>query len=258
MEYVYTFEQMLKPVSLAPLRQGGLPLHRKAEEAIRRLTEDPEYARGELLPDELTLASRLGVSRGTVRAALMRLVSEGHLERKAGIGTRVVQRSSESAIGAWRSFSLEMQRRGVNVRMFRLDLRDVRAPKRIAAALQIAPGSVIQRLDRVRGWGDTPVLRSRSWFHPSVRFAKGEQFARPLYDVVMDVSGFVADRATESFDAEVATDVLATDLKVKEGAPLLLRRHTVFDTRDRPFEFAEVHYVSGRFTLTINLKRESL
>ena len=239
-----------------PLRLGELPLHRQAEMSLRKLMVNPEYAGGGLLPDELTLANALGISRGTVRTALLRLVAEGSLERKSGVGTRVVQRSTESAIGAWRSFSREMARQGVVVQMFRLNLQNVLATEHIATALRIPAGTVVQRLDRVRGWDELPVLRSRSWLHPRVRFPAGEQFSRPLYDLVAEVSGLSAERASEAFGAEVATAQLAKDLQVRKAAPLLFRRHTVCDTLGRPFEFAEVHYVSERFTLTIDFKRD--
>jgi GntR family transcriptional regulator len=244
-------------VLLLPLRQGGLPLHIKVEEALRALMAAPEYAQGGLLPDELTLARRLAVSRGTVRAATLRLVAEGSLERKAGVGTRVVQRSTEAAIGAWRSLSREMARQGIDVRNFRLRLREMPATSSVAAALQIQSGTALQRLDRVRGWGDLPVLRSRSWFHPRVRFAAGEKFSRPLYDLVTEVSGLSADRTREAFGAEAASVHLAKDLHVRQSSPLLTRRLIVFDTLGRPLEFVEVHYVSERFTLTIDFKREA-
>ena len=209
---------------LATLRQGIVPLHRQAEEAVRRLLTESSFAGGALLPDELTLASKLGVSRGTVRAAILRLVGEGLLERKAGIGTRIVQRSTESAIGAWRSFSREMARQGIAVQTFRLQLKDVTANAEVAAALRVAKGTIVQRLDRVRGWEKLPVLHARSWFHPRVRFPAGEEFSQPLYDVVAKASGLHADRARESFGADSATIALAEDLKVPKGSPLLLRR----------------------------------
>jgi GntR family transcriptional regulator len=251
---------MLPPTTqlapLAPLRSGGLPLHRKAEDALRKLLSEPEYAKGGLLPDELSIANRLGVSRGTVRAALLRLVGEGRLERRAGVGTRVVPRSAESAISAWRSLSRELARQGVEVRMFRRELRELAAPTAVAEALRIPVGTRIQRLDRVRGWGPLPALHSRSWFHPRIRFKKSEPFTRPLYDLVAEVSGRRAERASESLTAVAATAVLAKDLKVKKSSPVLLRRHTVFDVQSTPLEFAEVHYVSERFTLTLDLRRE--
>src|ERR671918_2972547 len=97
---------MAHPAVLSPLRDGLLPLHRQAEAALRELIAGDEYAHGALLPDELTLASRLGVSRGTVRAAILRLVAEGTLERKAGVGTRVVRRGAGGADRrAWRLFA---------------------------------------------------------------------------------------------------------------------------------------------------------
>jgi len=249
---------MAQPAVLSPLRDGPLPLHRQAEAALRELIAGHEYAHGALLPDELTLASRLGVSRGTVRAAILRLVAEGTLERKAGVGTRVVQRAAESAISAWRSFSRDMARQGIEIRTFRLSLKQVRASDRVADALRVKPGVSVQQLDRVRGWDELPVLRSRSWFHPRLRFAPDETFSRPLYDLVADVSGLIAERAHEEFGAEGATAALANDLGVKRGSPLLLRRHRVVDTRGRPIEFAEVHYVSSRFTLTLDLKRDTV
>jgi len=254
---LYIWTMNYGSVLLSPLRRGGLPLHIKAEEALRALMAAREYAQGGLLPDELTLAKRLGVSRGTVRAATLRLVAEGSLERKAGVGTRVVQRSTEAAIGAWRSFSREMARQGIEVRNFRLHLREMPATQSVATALRIPSGTAVQRLDRVRGWGELPVLRSRSWFHPRVRFEAGEKFSRPLYDLVAEASGLSADRTSEAFGAEAATATLAKDLQVRETSPLLSRRLIVFDTLGRPFEFVEVHYVSERFTLTIDLKRDA-
>jgi GntR family transcriptional regulator len=243
-------------INLPILRQdGALPLHRQAEQVIRKLAAHPEYAKGGLLPDEVTLAKRLGISRGTVRVAIARLVAEGQLERKAGMGTRVLQRSTESAIAAWRSFSREMARQGIQVRSFHLQLRTGPATRGVAAALRVEAGTSVQRLDRVRGWNGTPVLRSRSWFHPRIRIPASERFLRPLYVIVEEVSGLSAERASEAFGAEAATSILARDLHIKRGSPLLLRKHTVFDARGRPLEYAEVHYVSRRFMLTLDVRR---
>lgn len=242
--------------AIRSLQRSGdaLPLHRRVEDSLRLLMDDPEYADGQLLPDELTIAQRLGVSRGTVRTAIGRLVAEGRLERKAGVGTRVVQRSTESAISAWRSLSKEMLRHGIEVELFAVQLRTVSATRDAAGALQVEVGTKVQRLDRVRGWDGAPVLRSRSWFHPRVQLSS-QDWSRPLYDLVADVSGISAERAREAFTAEPATAELARNLQVDVSSPLLLRRHTVFDAANRPFEFAEVHYVSERFTLTLDLTR---
>ena len=246
-----------KTRSTPPLDRGSaLPLHAQIECELRQMIALPEFQNGAIFPDELTLANRFGVSRGTVRAALTRLVSQRLLERRAGVGTRVLPASAESSIGAWRSFSEEMARRNIKVETFSLDVRRQAAPERVARSLQVSQGSEVLQLDRVRGWDGQPVLHSRSWFHPRLRLRETIDFARPLYTLLQEETGAVAESAREEFSAVLAPATLARFLKVKNGDPLLLRCHTVFDTGKRPMEFAEVHYVSARFTLTLDLKRD--
>ena len=215
----------------------------------------PEFQNGGLLPDELRLANRFGVSRGTLRASLAELVHEGLIERKAGVGTRVRTQSAESGIGAWRSFSREMARKGIQVENFRQDYQFLAAEDVAAGALQIKPGTKLWRLDRVRGWNRRPVLHTRSWFHPRLGLTGREDFSRPLYEVVETVTGVVSENAREEFAAVLATAPLARLLSVKAGEPLLLRTHIVHDAGGRPIEFAQVHYVSARFRLTLDLRR---
>src|SRR5215471_7464342 len=69
-------------------RNNGVPLHVQIELHLRKLISHPPYSLGALLPDELTLASRLGVSRGTVRNSILELVYQGLLERRKGVGRR--------------------------------------------------------------------------------------------------------------------------------------------------------------------------
>ncbi len=243
--------------TLQPVRpDDGPPLHRQVEARLRRLAALPEFQRGALLPDELTMANRLGVSRGTARAALMRLVHEGLLERTPGVGTRVTRPRAESGIRAWRSFSREMAAKGIQVENFILDYGRHAVSGRAATALQLEPGTPVLRLDRVRGWHGQPVLSSRSWFHPRLRLTGREDFSRPLYDVIEAAAGIVPDTAREEFVAVTASAALARRLAIKSGTPLLLRTHTVGDARRRPIEYAEVHYVSARFTLSLDLRRE--
>ena len=53
-----------------------------------------------------------------MRVSLSRLVDQRLLERKRGIGTRVLPAAAESSIGEWRSFSQEMARRNIKVECY--------------------------------------------------------------------------------------------------------------------------------------------
>jgi GntR family transcriptional regulator len=191
-----------------------------------------------------------------VRAGISKLVFEGLLDRKAGVGTRVSSRHLESGIRAWRSFTREMASKGITVENFRRDYRLVPASEDAARALQIAPRKPVWRLERVRGWDSQPVLYSSSWFHPRLGLRGTEDFNRPLYEALQAATGVRPHHAREELLAVGAHARLAALLAVTRQAPLLLRRHAVFDAGNRPIEFAEVCYVSSRFTLTLDLRRE--
>lgn len=232
-----------------------VPLRAQVEQLLRDLVLRADYQKGALLPDEVALAAQLGVSRGTVRSGISKLVFEGVLERKAGVGTRVSTRNLESGVTAWRSFTREMASKGIKVENFRLDYRQIEASADAGRALNVATKTPLWRLNRVRGWEGKPVLQSSSWFHPRIGLKGTEDTTRPLYEMIEKNTGVRAKNAREEFLAVGADVRLAKLLQVNRGTPLLLRRHTVFDQGSRPFEFAEVHYVSSRFTLTLDMRR---
>ncbi|HTI99297.1 MAG TPA: GntR family transcriptional regulator [Dongiaceae bacterium] len=236
--------------------QSAVPLRAQVEELLRNLIRQPEYQLGALLPDELRIAAQLGISRGTVRSSIARLVHEGLLERKAGVGTRVVAHQAESGIQAWRSFTREMAAKGITVQNFRAEYKFAFPGPNVAQALQLDNCTRVWHLARVRGWNDKPVLQTISWFHPRLGLDGSEVFDRPIYEVVEAASGVRPHHATEEFSATTADARMARLLEVKRGTPLLLRRHTVFDPGNRPFEYAEICYVSSRFELTLDLRRD--
>jgi GntR family transcriptional regulator len=126
-----------------------------------------------------------------------------------------------------------MARKGIRVENYRQDFVLTPAEEAAARALRIKPRAKTWRLDRVCGWDGQPVLHSRSWFHPRFGLTGREEFA-----------------------AVAASAPLAKLLGVQRGEPLLLRSHTVFDAGGRLIEFAQVHYVSARFALTLDIRRE--
>jgi GntR family transcriptional regulator len=235
--------------------KSPIPLRAQVEQLLRALIQKPEFQKGALLPDECKLAIQLGVSRGTVRSGISKLVFEGLLQRKAGVGTRVSSNHLESGITAWRSFTREMAAKGITVQNYRLNYQLAPASKPAAHGLQLKPGLKVWRLERVRGWDSQPMLYSVSWFHPRLNLKGTEDFNRPLYETIETVTGARPHHAREEFLGVTAGGPVAKMLQTPRKAALLLRRHQVFDAGSQPMEFSEVYYVSARFTLTLDLRQ---
>lgn len=231
-----------------------LPLHAQAERSLRGLLDHPAHGAGTLLPDEVSLANAMGVSRNTLRAAIARLVGEGRLNRKAGVGTRVMEPRVHSGVGAWQSFTREMESKGFKVETYSMAALMVGAPEDAAARLHLKAGAKVLCLDRVRGWNGRPVVRFLSYLHPRLGLTVDDDYNQPLYELIRSRCGVIADRSDEELTAAAADRRLARVLAVKAGAPLLRRTRTVVDTRRQPMEHSVVHYRGDRFELCVTLR----
>src|SRR6218665_2516766 len=104
------------------LPSGGplyLQLKRWIEEAIHRGAISP----GDALPSERDLATKVDVSRVTVRKAVLQLVKDGVLVQRHGSGTFVAPQTQrvEQSLSQLTSFTEDMARRGMAVRAEWLD-----------------------------------------------------------------------------------------------------------------------------------------
>jgi len=75
-------------------------LYRQIADQIAALIDAGEYSPGQRLPPERDLARQLGVSRPSVREALIALEVEGYVEVRMGSGVYVADRSTVAAAAA--------------------------------------------------------------------------------------------------------------------------------------------------------------
>lgn len=72
-----------------------LPLYEQIKRLITRSLSDGEWQPGAMIPSEMALARRYGVSQGTVRKAINELVAENMLVRRQGRGTFVATHTDD-------------------------------------------------------------------------------------------------------------------------------------------------------------------
>ena len=236
-------------------RRSGLPLHIQIDALLRDLIQDPKYAGGSLLPDEVSLARQLGVSRSTMRAGMQKLIYEGLVERRQGHGTRVAKPPLQSGVSEWHSLTGEMRSHGVEVRNYALSVAEVEPDEEVRNALQLKGDRKVIQVRRLRGWLDERVVLTVSWLHPRLGMRGDEDFEAPLYDAIEAASGIVPARSLEDITACLADDELATALDVAPGSALLLRKRTTLDASGEPVEFNVNWYRSDIHSLRMDLKR---
>jgi len=231
------------------------PLHKQAEELIRKLIDTPEYSEGQYLPKEVYLSEQLKISRNTLRQAISTLVTEGLLVRKKGVGTRVQKKKIFSGVSNWLSFSEEMRILGIEIHNFELQIYRHEVSAEVASFFDIDVATKVMRLERLRGKKDAPFVYFTSDFSPQIPISASENFNRPLYEILETDYGIIALTSKEEISAAAADPFIASKLEIKQGEPILIRKRYVYDIHNNPIEFNVGCYRADSFTYTIESKR---
>ncbi|PST81837.1 GntR family transcriptional regulator [Pedobacter yulinensis] len=234
--------------------KSPVPLHVQAELLLRELIKQPEYAGGKLLPNEVDLAKELAISRTTIRYAINKLVSEGLVTRKKGVGTKVTGMSVSSKSNNWLSFSQEMEARGIPIKNFELHLTWETPTEEIANFFEVGKDRKILKMERLRGRPEEPFVYFVSYFHPRIGLTGEEDFKRPLYDILADHK-VIANLSKEEISARGAEKNIAKKLGVEPGSPVLVRKRFVFDQGERPIELNWGYYKADSFVYTVESRR---
>ena len=233
-----------------------IPLHAQVAKLLRELINDQEYKNGKLLPNETDFAKQLGISRNTVRQALNKLVYEGLLIRKKGVGTKVSDKSVHTQINNWLSFSQEMQAKGIKIKNFELKLSWVEPDETIKKFFRINDGKKVLKMERLRGRFEYPFVYFISYFHPRIGLIGNEDFTKPLYEILEKDYSVIVKLSKEEISARAADTFLAKKLNINPGDPILKRKRLVFDPGNRAVEYNIGYYRADSFVYSIESKRK--
>lgn len=234
---------------------SSLPLHMQVEEMLRKMIEKPEYQNGKLLPNEINLAKKLGISRSTVRQATNKLVYERLLVRKKGVGTKVAKNNITTKLNKWTSFTHEMDEKGMVFKNYTIKVTMIVPDKEIQQLFNIRDGVKVLKMERLKGLDSGPVVHFISYFHPRTGLTADDDFSKPLYETLERDHHIIASVSKEGISAILADTRISKMLNVKVGDPILFRKRVVCDPGDRPFEYNLGYYRADRFTYTIDIER---
>jgi DNA-binding GntR family transcriptional regulator len=133
------------------------PLHHQLQRIFTAKIEAGTWPVGHQLEAEVTLSQRYGVSRATMRQAILSLVSKGYLTRKQGRGTFVAQRKLDfSVVPAPVASGAHARHELLGIDIW---LRDPEA----AETLGVPASTTLTRIDRLRYEKDEPVALERTY-----------------------------------------------------------------------------------------------
>jgi DNA-binding GntR family transcriptional regulator len=233
-------------------RTSPVPLYFQVASRLQELIENGEIGVGARIENEVDLAERLGVSRPTTRRAIQYLVERGMLVRKRGVGTQVVHPKVRRPVELSSLYD-DLVNADRRPRTDVLDLRVIPATREVAEALELAAGTDVTWIERLRYAGGEPLALMHNAIPVDLLPLTERDLAEHgLYELLRR-AGFVPRIATQVIGARSATPAEAKILQEKRGASLLTMTRTAWDATGRALEYGSHLYRASRYSFELNL-----
>ena len=234
-------------------RSSPVPLYHQLAIQLETAIADGVLEKGSLLGNEIDLAEGWRVSRPTVRRAIGKLVDEGYLVRRRGIGTQVISNDIR------RQFSLtslhdDLVAAGRTSRCDVLDLELRAAPKSVAESLGFSSDKSALFIRRRRIADNVPLAIVANWLRPKYEaiVTVTALTDQGLYALLRD-NGVEPYSATQRVGAKVASRDEARLLDIKTGAPLVTMHRVMQDRNGQVIEVADTVYDAAQYAFEMTV-----
>lgn len=202
------------------------------------------YAVGSIIPSEIDLTKEYDVSRPTVRQAIKALVSEGYLERKQRVGTRVIRKKiNQEFTQTLTSFNDEMIQKGVRPETKVISFSEVSTNEEVAENLDLGKDEKVYKLVRLRFGDDSPVVIVTTYL-PTKYLPDLIEYdfeTQSLYSV-LETLDFGVKSISRTLEIALADELTSELLNINQDDPLYYFKSVGRTKKDLPIEYSIARY----------------
>lgn len=226
-----------------------LPLHYQIKADLKTIISSGKLKPGDMLPSEVALSKAYGVGRQTMRQAILRLVDENILERKAGRGTIVVNQEDRLKFYIDRSFAQQMVEMGMTSHSEVLKISSSMIDATSPESLQVKSGAQSLILVRLRFGDQTPIGIQYTTIITNLcpDLINHDFNTESLYNILWTEYKLPIVRINQVISAVKADEWHCSLLRIVAGAPLLLVRTTAYLDNGEPIESSTNYYRADKY-----------
>ncbi len=231
------------------LQEDHLPQYVKIKYYLRKLIT--ELDQNEKIPAETLLAQQFGVSRGTVKQAIMDLVYEGVLYRKQGKGTFVTGRIART-YDRLPTFTDDIRRAGHFCTTQHLKLSQAAPALRAREFFHLQDGEEVIRYKRLVLQDDEPVAVVSSFLNPHLYAGITlTDIDDSLYAALRKKFNAAPSRAYDSYSIANISPHTAQLLRCEETDMVCYSERRAYLENNEPAEYVESYIRADRFKVEI-------
>ncbi|MFX3632033.1 MAG: GntR family transcriptional regulator [Candidatus Pristimantibacillus sp.] len=218
------------------------PLYLQIKKIMKDRILHGVYPIGATVPSEPQLEQEFNVSKMTVRNAIKELAQEGYVEKRSGIGTKVIRNTSLSKLSKGKRFTEVLVEEGHKIE--KVQIKSSLIHNEEGTEIFTLFGQRCLRIERLYLLNGEPYIHYTHYVNEIIMTEEPEELAYQtlsLYDLIeeqhIELSSF-----RDRFTVANATEELEKLLKVSKGASLLKRLRYSYDADGRVMEYSVGHY----------------
>jgi GntR family transcriptional regulator len=234
-------------------RNSPVPLYHQLAQSIEHAISTGILAPGDRLENELSMTSRLGLSRPTARQAIQELVKKGLLVRKRGVGTQVV-RSQFRRDERLSSLNEDLAKAGKrpSTRLLELSVGPLDTDVLDAIDAAEVTDREFTKIRRLRLADDVPLAVLTNYLPAHLQLDEAELQRRGLYACLRSL-GVNLKIAHQRISARLMTEEEAELLDEETPAACLTVDRIAYDDVGRFVEFGRHIYHAAHYSIQSSL-----
>lgn len=234
-------------------RNSPVPLYHQLAQSIEHAISSGVLAPGDRLENEVSLTSRLGLSRPTARQAIQELVNMGMLVRKRGVGTQVVraQFRRDERLSSLNE-DLEKAGRRPGTRVLELSVGELEPEIRDAIDAAGLTDRTFTKVRRLRLADDVPLALLTNYLPAHIELSEAELELRGLYACLRS-QGVNLKIAHQQVSARLMTEEEAELFDERTPAACLTVDRIAYDDVGRFVEFGRHTYHARHYSIQSSL-----
>jgi GntR family transcriptional regulator len=238
-------------------RKSPVPLYYQLKEVLLEKIKNGEIGRDGMFPTEDILCKEYGLSRGTVKKAILELKNEGFIISERGKGVFLVKSKFEQSLLRFYSIGREMRERNEDFRTRVIIKEIIKSTRGIQDTLGVAEDEDLNRIVRVRHLENEPVIMESIFIPVRVCPELLEEDVEnvPIYDILENKYNLKILKVRETLEPVKLKREEAKILESKAGDPAFLIERVTYLTDDRPIEVRKSIIRGDRFKFTTELDR---